>query len=62
MKPGHWFPLQGKGGSCHLCWANGRDVADPANVDFKLKQTEDVLIGKYHSTSGTTRLRAPVED
>jgi len=52
MKPGHWFPLQGKGGSCHLCWANGRDVADPANVDFKLKQTEDVLIGKYHSTWG----------
>lgn len=52
MKPGHWFPLQGKGGSCHLCWANGRDVADPANVDFKLKQTEETLIAKYHSAWG----------
>jgi hypothetical protein len=54
MKPGHWFPLQGKGGSCALCWYNGhgRDAADPANIDFKIKQTEDVLIGKYHSAWG----------
>ena len=27
-------------------------MADPANVDFKLKQTEDDLIGKYHSRWG----------
>ena len=54
MTPGHWFPLQGKGGSCGLCWydGHGRDAADPANIDFKLKQTEDVLIGKYHSAWG----------
>ena len=54
MKPGHWFPLQGKGGSCVSCWYNGhgRDVADPANIEFKLKQTEEDLIGKYHSAWG----------
>jgi len=46
MKTGHWFSLQG-----HFCtrgWANGRDAADPANIDFKLKQLQEELIGKYH--------------
>ena len=54
MKPGHWFPLQGKCVSGGPCWynAHGRDVADPANIDFKLKQTEDTLIGQYHSAWG----------
>ncbi|MEI6783001.1 MAG: GH36 C-terminal domain-containing protein [Verrucomicrobiota bacterium] len=54
MKPGHWFPLQGKGGSCALCWysGHGRDAANPTNIDFKLKQTEEDLIGKYHSAWG----------
>lgn len=47
MKPGHWFSLQGK--ICVNGWANGRDCADPANVDFKLKQMRDVLIGQYHT-------------
>ena len=46
--------MQGKGGSCVYCWYNGhgRDAADPANIDFKLKQTEETLIGKYHSAWG----------
>ena len=47
MKPGHWFSLQGK--YCVNGWGNGRDCADPANVDFKLKQMRKTLIGKYHS-------------
>jgi len=47
MKPGHWFSLQGK--YCHNGWGAGRDCADPANVDFKLKQLEDILIKKYHT-------------
>jgi hypothetical protein len=50
MKLGHWFPLQGKG--CGQCWGNGRDCADPANIDFKLKQTLEILVGKYHSAWG----------
>ncbi|MCX6865869.1 MAG: hypothetical protein NTV46_06545, partial [Verrucomicrobia bacterium] len=54
MQPGHWFPIQGKGGSCVLCWykGHGRDAADPATIDLKLKQTEETLIGKYHSVWG----------
>jgi hypothetical protein len=47
MQPGHWFSLQGK--ICVHGWGNGRDCADPANVDFKLKQMRETLIGKYHS-------------
>jgi hypothetical protein len=47
MKPGHWFSLQGR--YCGNGWGGGRDCADPANVDFKLKQVEEILIGKYHS-------------
>lgn len=47
MKPGHWFSLQGR--ICVNGWANGRDCADPANVDFKLRQMREVLIGKYHT-------------
>ena len=47
MKPGHWFSLQGK--ICFESWGNGRDCADPANIDFKLKQMKDILIGKYHT-------------
>lgn len=47
MKPGHWFSLQGK--YCVNGWGNGRDGADPANVDFKLKQMRETLIGKYHT-------------
>jgi hypothetical protein len=45
MIPGHWFSLQGK--ICIHGWGNGRDCADPANIDFKLKQLEDTLIGQY---------------
>lgn len=54
MKPGHWFPLQGKGGDCKWCWysGHGRDAANPANIDFKLKQTREDLIGRYHSAWG----------
>jgi hypothetical protein len=52
MKPGHWFPLQGEREAGNWGWGAGRDVADPANVDFKLKQTEDDLLGKYHSRWG----------
>lgn len=48
MKPGHWFSLQGK--YCINGWGAGRDCADPANVDFKLKQCEEILIGRYKST------------
>ena len=47
MKPGHWFSLQGK--ICTEGWGNGRDCADPANVDFKLKQMQETLLGKYHT-------------
>jgi hypothetical protein len=47
MKPGHWFSLQGR--YCYNGWGDGRDCADPANVDFKLKQMEEILIGKYHT-------------
>ncbi|MCX6878164.1 MAG: GH36 C-terminal domain-containing protein [Verrucomicrobia bacterium] len=47
MKPGHWFSLQGK--YCYNGWGDGRDCADPANIDFKLKQLEETLIGKYHT-------------
>ena len=47
MKPGHWFSLQGK--ICVHGWGDGRDCADPANVDFKLLQLRETLIGKYHS-------------
>ena len=47
MKPGHWFSLQGK--YCGDAWANGRDCADPANVAFKIKQCEEILIGQYKS-------------
>lgn len=47
MQPGHWFSLQGK--VCTEGWGNGRDCADPANVDFKLKQMQDTLLGKYHT-------------
>lgn len=47
MKPGHWFSLQGK--ICTEGWGNGRDCADPANVDFKLKQMRETLLGKYHT-------------
>lgn len=47
MKPGHWFSLQGK--VCVNGWANGRDCADPANVEFKLRQMRDVLIGRYQT-------------
>jgi hypothetical protein len=48
MKPGHWFSLQGR--YCYYGWGEGRDCADPANVDFKLKQMEEVLIGKYQTS------------
>lgn len=47
MKPGHWFSLQGR--ICVHGWGDGRDCADPQNVDFKLRQMEETLIGRYHS-------------
>lgn len=47
MKPGHWFSLQGKW--CINGWGKGRDCADPANVEFKLQQMNEILIGKYQS-------------
>ncbi len=40
---GTWFCLHGS-----TIWGGGRDCADPATVDLKLKQVEDDLIGKYH--------------
>ncbi|MCX6937902.1 MAG: GH36 C-terminal domain-containing protein [Verrucomicrobia bacterium] len=48
LKPGHWFSLQGR--FCTRGWGEGRDSADPANIDFKLKQMQEDLIGKYHSS------------
>jgi hypothetical protein len=48
LKTGYWFSLQGR--FCSRGWGEGRDAADPANIDFKLRQMEDELIGKYHSS------------
>ncbi|MCX6873739.1 MAG: hypothetical protein NTW21_08020 [Verrucomicrobia bacterium] len=48
LKTGHWFSLQGR--FCTRGWGEGRDAADPANIDFKLSQMEDELIAKYHCT------------
>ena len=64
MTPGHWFPLQGKGGSCGLCWydGHGRDAADPANIDFKLKQTEERPHRQVPQRLGPTRLRPALAD
>ena len=47
LKPGHWFSLQGKW--CINGWGQGRDAADPANIDFKLKQMREIMIGQYQT-------------
>ena len=43
---GHWFSLQGR--FCCRAFGQGRDCADPANLEFKMKQLNEDLIGKYH--------------
>lgn len=47
MLPGHWFSLQGRW--CVNGWGQGRDAADPANIDFKLKQMKETMIGRYQT-------------
>ncbi len=41
---GYWFALTGDE------WGLGRDLADPAQIDFKRRQMEEVLIGQYLSS------------
>jgi hypothetical protein len=48
LKAGHWFSMQGR--FCSRGWGEGRDCADPANVDFKLAQMEEELIGRYRTS------------
>lgn len=48
MKPGFWFSTQGQ--HCFYAWGNGRDLMDPKDYDFKVRQVEEILIKRYHSS------------